>query len=170
MKNLLTFITSTLRMAVIAFVLSAIFTLGQWLLSLINICDAPTWSKFLWGGLGLFLIMFIYASYKAINGAIKFQKTKNNYNDLANKLQQLAQKDQYTFIELIDDSSVWEMSLFKTDGAEWFEIHPTPITEPMAVYYIRVTDEHISLDMAVNDLEQKANILIEQKRLDALRL
>jgi len=78
MKNLLTFITSTLRMAVIAFALSAIFTGGQWLLSLMSICDAPTWSIFLWGGLFLFAIMFVYAAYKAIAAMIKFHNEKKN--------------------------------------------------------------------------------------------
>lgn len=68
MKNFLTFITSTLRMAAIAFLLSAVFTLGQWLFSLMSICEPPTWSKFLWGGLFLFVILFVYSCYKAIKG------------------------------------------------------------------------------------------------------
>lgn len=169
MKYFIIFITSTLRMAAIGFALSAVFTLGQWLLSLISVCEAPTWGKFLWGGLGLFAIMFVYASYKAISGAIKFKRIKNKTQSLTDRLQNLAQKDPYTFIELIDNSPIWEMSLFETNDAVWFEIHPLPVTEPMAVYYVRVTDEHTPLDMAVTELENEANIINEQKRLEALR-
>jgi len=76
MNNLITFLTSTLRMAVIAFALSAIFSLGQWLFSLMSICEPPTWGKFLWGGLFLFAILFIYAAYKAIKAMIDYRNEK----------------------------------------------------------------------------------------------
>jgi len=63
-------------MAVIAFALSAIFSLGQWLFSLMSICEPPTWGKFLWGGLFLFAILFIYAAYKAIKAMIDYRNEK----------------------------------------------------------------------------------------------
>lgn len=66
MRNLLMFLEANFRMAVFALVFSAIFSAGQWLLSLTGICGSPTWHRFWWGALGIFLLQFIYAVWKVI--------------------------------------------------------------------------------------------------------
>lgn len=71
MKNFLVFITSTIRMAAFALVLSAVFSLGQWLFSLMSICGAPTWEKYWFGALALFVLLFIHACYDTLRSVYK---------------------------------------------------------------------------------------------------
>ncbi len=59
MKTLFGFVIVLLRMAVISAVISAVFSGIQWLLSLINVCDTQTWSKFICGGAIIFAVWFV---------------------------------------------------------------------------------------------------------------
>lgn len=64
MKGLIGFILTIVRMVVISAIISAIFSGIQWLLSLAGICSAPTWDKFIWGGLAIFAVWFIFSAIK----------------------------------------------------------------------------------------------------------
>jgi hypothetical protein len=61
--RILSFIAATLLLVLkdglISAIISAFFCLLKWLGSLMSICSSPTWSNFLWGGLGVFALFFI---------------------------------------------------------------------------------------------------------------
>lgn len=69
MKYLLHFIVSLIRFAFLSTLLSVILGGIQWLLSLTCLVEAPTWNKILWGGIGLFVLIFVYSAYKAIQAS-----------------------------------------------------------------------------------------------------
>ena len=74
MKGLASFIGTLLITALQSAVLSAIFCLIQWLLSLIGLCNTPSWNKFLWGGVALFCFLFLLYSYKTIITLYRYYK------------------------------------------------------------------------------------------------
>ena len=175
MKHLITFLTSTLRMAVIAFALSTVFTGGQWMLSFLNICDTPSWSKFLWGGFFLFAIMFIYASYKAIVAMIKYKKERKeaveefaSYEDHAfteeyyklesfkkeierySRLQEIA-STYMLFKFYIDDKENWEFAEEVENVKDWIILHPYPFVAPEQCYFIKYTGDK-NLSSAVDEM------------------
>lgn len=47
-----------LRDAVIAATISGVLCLTQWIGSLMSMCKAPTWHIFLWGWLGVFVVLY----------------------------------------------------------------------------------------------------------------
>ena len=74
MKNIISFITTLLIIAAQSVALSALFCLAQWLLSLFGVCNVPTWHKFVWGGVGLFCLFFIYSCYTTFITMYRFYK------------------------------------------------------------------------------------------------
>ena len=61
MKNLLSFIGTLAIIAFQSIVVSAFFTLCKWLLSLLGLCNAPTWFNFVGGAAILFSVLFLYS-------------------------------------------------------------------------------------------------------------
>lgn len=59
MKNLLNFLGTLAIIAIQSIVLSALFTLCKWLLSLTGICDSPSWADFIGGAILLFAVLFL---------------------------------------------------------------------------------------------------------------
>ena len=66
MKNLLNLIGTILLFAGAAIVISGVFSLIQWLGSLIGIFSSPTWQKFLYGALGLFVLFVLIGIWNVI--------------------------------------------------------------------------------------------------------
>jgi len=64
MKNILsiigTFVLNVLKSAFWAVLLSGFFWLCKWIGSLLSICDQPTLSNFLGGGIVLFVVLFLH--------------------------------------------------------------------------------------------------------------
>lgn len=66
MKNLLHFLTTLLMFAGISIALSGIFTGGKWILSKMSICEPATFKDFLYGAIGLFVIMILLGIWSVI--------------------------------------------------------------------------------------------------------
>lgn len=60
--------------AVISLLISAVFCLLQWLGSLMSLCGAPTWGKFFWGAVGIFVLLLILYF-------INFGRNASHYDD-----------------------------------------------------------------------------------------
>lgn len=54
------------RFAIIALVISGVFTLIKWLLSLASVCSNPTWKGFLFVALGIWSLNYIYSVISVI--------------------------------------------------------------------------------------------------------
>lgn len=74
MKYLLSFIGTLAIIAFQSIAVSAIFTLCKWLLSLLSICNAPTWMHFLGGSAMLFAVLFIYSVSKTAITMYRYHK------------------------------------------------------------------------------------------------
>lgn len=74
MKYLLSFIGTLAIVAFQSIVVSAFFTLCKWLLSLLGICDTPTWFHFLVGAAMLFAVLFIYSVSKTAITMYRYHK------------------------------------------------------------------------------------------------
>ncbi len=48
-----------LKDALVSVLISAVFCFIQWIGSLMSICSSPTWHKFLWGALGVFVVLYV---------------------------------------------------------------------------------------------------------------
>ena len=59
MKNLKHLLQTLLMLAGSALAISGVFCGIQWLLSLVHVCGAPTWSRFIWGAVGLAVLFAI---------------------------------------------------------------------------------------------------------------
>ena len=59
---------------VCAIILSAVFTFGKWLLSIMHVCENPTWRDFVFGAAGLFLLFIGYRIARAIRYTYLFKK------------------------------------------------------------------------------------------------
>lgn len=60
------FLADIIRMAVISLVISAFFIGVQWLLSILSLCNPPTWLKFWCGAAGIFAVWFLFAAYHVV--------------------------------------------------------------------------------------------------------
>ena len=64
MRNFRSVIGTLVVIMVQSVALSALFSAIQWLLSIASICERPTWVKFAYGSLGLFLVLFVLYAFK----------------------------------------------------------------------------------------------------------
>jgi uncharacterized membrane protein YjfL (UPF0719 family) len=64
-KNLIHLLQTLLMIAGSALAISGVFCGIQWLLSLVHICSAPTWSRFIWGAVGL-AVLFIFLGLRGV--------------------------------------------------------------------------------------------------------
>ena len=74
MKGLVGFAGTLLITVLQSAILSALFCLIQWLLSLTGLCSIPSWHKFLFGGLALFCFLFLLYSYNTIITLYRYHK------------------------------------------------------------------------------------------------
>lgn len=61
-------------MAIGCAVISAVFCAIQWVLSLLSFCSKPTLSKFVWGAVVLFAVLFLYTCYTTAMTMFRFRK------------------------------------------------------------------------------------------------
>lgn len=59
MKNLIHLLQTLLMIAGWALAISGVLCGIQWLLSLVHVCGAPTWSKFIWGAVGIAIFFVV---------------------------------------------------------------------------------------------------------------
>lgn len=74
MKHLLSFIGTLVTIAFQSVVASAFFTLCKWLLSMLGICNAPTWRNFFGGAAVLFAVLFLYSVWKTAITLYRYHK------------------------------------------------------------------------------------------------
>ena len=74
MKYLLSFIGTLAIISFQSIAVSAFFTLCKLLLSLLGICDTPTWYHFLGGSAMLFAVLFIYSVSKTAITMYRYHK------------------------------------------------------------------------------------------------
>lgn len=67
MKNLIHLLGTLCMIAGSALAISGVFCGIQWLLSLMHVCDSPTWGRFIWGAVGIAVLFIILG----IRGVIK---------------------------------------------------------------------------------------------------
>ena len=67
MKNLIHLFGTLCMIAGWSLAISGVFCGIQWLLSLVHICGAPTWGRFIWGTVGLAVLFIIFG----IGGVMK---------------------------------------------------------------------------------------------------
>lgn len=81
MKNLISFIGTLAIIVLQSIVISAFFTLCKWLLSLLGVCDAPTWINFTGGAAMLFFVLFLYSAGKTCLVMYRIYK-KNKFKEV----------------------------------------------------------------------------------------
>lgn len=74
MKNLISFLGTIAIIVLQSLVISAVFTLGKFLLSLLNVCDTPTWIDIVGGASGLFVLFFLYSVGKTAITLYRYHK------------------------------------------------------------------------------------------------
>ena len=74
-------IVGTFNLVALSIVLSAFYSGCKWLLSLLSVCGAPTWGDFLYGGLGVFIVLFICTIFKVARMFKDDQMDKEQYDE-----------------------------------------------------------------------------------------
>lgn len=72
-----------MRELIISILLSALFTLGQFVCSLLKITSRPGWKDFLWGAAGIFVVLIVYRIVASMRLAYLYKKHPDFWN--ANK-------------------------------------------------------------------------------------
>lgn len=177
MKNLLGIILTLLKMAAITAIISAVFSGLQWLLSLIGICSAPTWEKFIWGGAILFVVFVALSLYRAFKDSSKYKNditfrlmsdhygvTAKEYESVYKILQDFAQYYQHDFMSFVAREEYWSVHtgyemMDKLKGVDKYNYIPI-FTNPA----LGLPDFYIKYDGVIDDKTAIRNLIEEYKR------
>lgn len=140
------FITSLGRIVVISLLssvaLSAIFWGIQWVFSLFTVVSTPTWHKFIWGAIGIFIVLILWNFYKW------FKLYKRMY-----KLQKACQDYPIDFRMYVMDQKDWEVAEVEKDEGFWLQLIPNPMFGNSLCYYIKYTgygDANVAIDVLLS--------------------
>lgn len=147
MKNLFGIICYILRVPLLsaleAAVLSAFFCGCKYILSLFSVCNPPTWSSFIWGGVSLFVVLVIYDGWRYAKSVKRMAR-----------LQRLAETHPINFRLFVAQKDDWEMSPNPENPSRWIRLIPNPQVSMEHFYYIRYTgvlSESVAIEELMNE-------------------